>query len=179
MTESAQQAAEVTRARAYATHVVSAIEALVPEDADPTEAREFVGVARGFLAQLAAQGQQVTPDTVKTLLARHLKYAGFAQPAPTARPAAAPAGAVAQPASDKARAIAARAPSIEDATRAAQRVRRVQTQRAAATRVAPAGAGAAPVSVPLLPPEARTDVRTASKALLKKGLPDTWASRSE
>jgi hypothetical protein len=116
---------------------------------------------------------------VKTLLARHLKFAGFSgQPAPPCRSCAPPPvtarGATRHAASPGDR---GRAPSIEEATRAAQRVRRVQTQRAAATRVAPAGAGAAPVSVPLLPPEARTDVRTASKALLKQGLPDTWAPR--
>jgi hypothetical protein len=178
MAASERQAGEISRARAYAARVVTAVEGLVPEDADPAEARDFVAAARQHLAQLANQGQSVTPDNVRTLLGRHLKYAGFSAPAPAgsaARPST-PAPSVARPATPAAQAIAARSPSVEEATRAAQRVRRVQTQRAAATRVAPAGAGAAPVSVPLLTPEQRTDIRTASRALQKKGLPDTWAS---
>lgn len=174
MNTSATEAAQVREARAYATRIVGAIEALVPDDAEAQEGRDFVETSRAYLATLATRGQSITPDNVKTLLAKHLRIFGPAAVAPR------PAGStVAQPATAAARAVAARAPSIEEADRSAQRVRRVQTQRAAATRVAPAGAGAAPVTVPLLKPEERTDVRTASSALLKRGLPATWAPGSE
>ncbi len=171
MSTAASEAAEVRNARAYAGRIVSSIEALVPEDTDPTDAREFVDSSRTYLAKLAQSGQRITPESVPTLLARHIRMLG--SPAAIPRPAS---GTVAKPATDAARAVAARV-SLEDADRSAQRVRRVQIQRAAATRVAPAGAGAAPVSVPLLKPEERTDIRTASKALLRPGvLPNTWTS---
>jgi hypothetical protein len=63
MTQSAQEAAEIPRARAYAGRVIDGVEALVPEDADPTEARDFVGVARSYLAQLASARHRSRPRT--------------------------------------------------------------------------------------------------------------------
>lgn len=184
LSKSAGEAQIQRETRAYAGQVMNAVEALIPDDADPEDAREFIQLSRQRLAALANAGTKVTPENVGTLLARQLKFAGYSgQPAPAAASPAAPAARsaapVARPATPQARAIAARSPSIEEATRAGQRVRRVQTQRAAATRVAPAGAGAAPVSVPLLPPEAKGSVRAASAYLRKQGLPDTWGAPAE
>lgn len=184
LNKSAGEAQLQRETRAYAGQVMNAVEALIPDDADPEDAREFIQLSRQRLAALSNAGTKVTPENVGTLLARQLKFAGYSgQPAPAAASPAAPAARsaapVARPATPQARAIAARSPSIEEATRAGQRVRRVQTQRAAATRVAPAGAGAAPVSVPLLPPEAKGSVRAASAYLRKQGLPDTWGAPAE
>lgn len=182
------QMAQATQMRQHAIACVRAAEAMIPESADDDSAQAFLADARADLARLANAGQQVTPQTVPQLLARRASLYGFTQtsrgtgdaaPAAGATPPArsAPAAApVARPVSDRARDIASRQPTREEAAQRQARIRQVQTQRAAAGRVAPAGAGAAPVQTPVLPPEAKTDIKSASRYLRRNGkLPETWA----
>lgn len=165
--------------------VVRAVEALVPEGTDDAIADLFIADARRDLANAADAKQPVTPQNAKALLARRLTLYGFDKPMPsTARPAAAPApGApavpTARPVSDRARAIAAQRPATGDAAAAQARIRRTQGNRAAAARVAPVGAGAAPTQTIALPPEAETDIKAMSKYLLTQGLPQTWGAGRE
>lgn len=193
MTDSRDRMQQATAMRQHAVSCVRAAEAMVPEGTDDQTTQEFLGDARALLAQYAQSGQRVTPETVPQLLARRAALYGFSKDrgtgpaapaagappvAPAARSAPAPAAAasIARPVTDRARDVAARQPTKAEASAAQARIRQVQTQRTAAGKVAPAGAGAAPVQMPVLPPEAKSDVRSASKYLRQSGkLSESWA----
>lgn len=182
MKDSADNLSKARKARAYVKSVMDAVQKLVPEDTDDERAQDFIVDARRTLADLSDKGIAVTPENVKQHLARRLQLYGFDQPrrqTPPRRPDADRSAKdpkdTARPVSDRAREIADRRPSSKAAAAKEQdRVRRVQRARAASQRQTPAGAGVAPVEQPVLRPEDETDVRTASKALRKKGIPESW-----
>jgi hypothetical protein len=184
MTETSGQVTQQRQLRDHATKCIRAAEGLIPDGTDDDAAGAFIADARRDLADLASRGQRVTPDTVPQLLARRAQMYGFshaAAPAPASSsspaPAASSAAPAARPISDRARDVASRVPDKQAAERAQSRIRQVQANRNAATRVAPAGAGAAPVQVPILPPEAETSVKAASKHLRAKGFGSRWHGR--
>jgi hypothetical protein len=181
MTQSQQRLEQAKAVRAHARKCMAAAQALIPEDVEQDVADEFLADARQIFAQAAQAGTRVTPENAKELLARRLKLYGFDQSrrAPRTRTGSGQGDRdqrrpAARPVSDRARDIADRRPAGASASN--DRLRRVQLSRTAASRQAPAGAGAAPATVPVLKPEEETDVRTASKALRQKGLPQTWAA---
>lgn len=176
-----QSSDRLTKQRAVALEVKSilrAVDVIVPEGTDEATASLFIADARRDLAAAADRGEPVTSETVKRLLARRITLYGFDKPTP--RPAAKPAAPLAaRPVTDRARDIAARRPLAADATAAQTRVRRTQTARSAAQRIAPAGAGAAPTQAPALPDDAHADIATLTKALRGRGLPQSWQERGE
>lgn len=169
--------AESRRVSADVRAVVRAAEQLIPDGTDDATADLFIADARRDLANAADQRQVVTPQTVKQILTRRMALYGFDKPAAAPKaPAApvvpvAPAIPTARPATDRARDIAARRPVGQDAAAAQTRIRRTQGNRAAAARVAPVGAGAAPTQRPVVPPEAETDIESMSRHLRKTILP--------
>lgn len=182
---------QARQARATAQRIMSAVEALIPESADPADAEEFLFESRQYLATLAQQDRsRLTPETVPQLLARRIQRFGFdaaRTPAPPARPAAparngappaSPTPATARPVSDRARTIADRRPAAADAAASQRQIRTTQVRRAAATRVAPAGVGAAAAQVPVLPPEAKVSIKAASKHIRDKVGNAGWAPSS-
>jgi hypothetical protein len=188
MSESSDRLDRARQVRAYAQKCMAAAEALIPEDVDDDVAQEFIADARRVLHEAAQAGTRVTPETVKEILARRLKLYGFDQsrrtPAPRPRSEASRGrqddARTARPLSQRARDVAERRPpSKAEAAATQSRIRRVQQSRTAAVRQAPAGAGAAPTQVPLLKSEEETDVRSASAALRKRGLPDSWTSAQQ
>lgn len=186
MSESEKKLERARQGRAHAKKCMDAAAALVPGDADDDVAQEFMVDARRVLQEAAAAGTRVTPETVKEILARRIKLYGFDQPRRPAAPRrdAAPSRdrrettddtRTARPLSQRAREIAdRRAPTREAAAATQARLRRVQQSRTASQRQAPAGAGAALTEVPIFKPEEETDVRSASKALRQRGLPESW-----
>lgn len=182
--KSGERLSTAQRVREHARAIVSAAEQLVPEHVDPETARAFMADARRELAEAASAGERVSPETVATLLTRRVRLYGFDKsPARSAAPKkGSPAESgepEARPVSDRAREVAARKPTKADAAATQARIRRAQVARAAASRVAPVGAGAAPVQVPALPPEAEADVASVSKYLRQQGLPESWTPPRE
>lgn len=155
--------------------ILAGVEALIPEGTDEATALEFMADARNDLGNLSAKGTRIEPGNVATLLARRVGLYGFTKPkeAVTADPAP-KKGTSARPATAAARAIADRKPVTGAASE--HRVRRTQTARSAASRIAPAGAGAAPTRAPALPPEANDSIESLTNALRKRGLPSSWKS---
>jgi hypothetical protein len=178
-----QSRTTMTESQARQKHAVSCMNAahsLIPENTDPSVARDFMGDVEQDLVAAARAGKPVTPETVPQLIDRRLKLYGFgagatsvaAPAAPAVPPAAQPTG-TARPIGDRATAIAARVVTKEEAKSAQSRIKTVQTTRKTAAAVAPPGAGAAPVQIPVIPADA--DIRTASKIIRKQGQ-GGWAS---
>lgn len=170
----------------HSQRCIRAVDALVPVGTDEETVNEFNADARQILAAAAKRGERVTPETVATILAKRMKLYGFDKKPKSRKPSApvkpaVPEKARAKPVSDKAREIAERKPGNgKPATSATEsRIRRTQAARAAGSRVAPAGAGAAPVQAMALPPEAETDVEAMSKYLRGQKLPDSWKTRDD
>jgi ribosomal protein S20 len=190
MRESARQLEQNRAVRTHVKKCMMAVDRLIPEGTDSETAAEFVNDARQILAAASRGGQRVTPQSIPQLIAKRLKLYGFdKKPAPKAS-SAAPAGKQktaadapepkrAKPMNDKAREIAERnaAPAKPSAPQA--RVRRTQNARNAGSKVAPAGAGAAPVQLPAIPAEAEADIASMSKHLRGQKLPETWGSGAE
>lgn len=194
MSESNRRLDHARQARAYAQKCMAAAEGLIPEDIDDDVAQEFMTDARRVLHEAAKAGTKVTPDNVKELLARRVRLYGFDRTrrpaAPRARDTSSTSASssrgrdvrdgvddtpTARPVTDRARQVAEQGrPTRAEAQAAQDRIRRVQRARTASQRQAPAGAGAGPVEVPVLKPEDEADVRTASKALRQRGLPESW-----
>lgn len=178
-----ETAKKLDRARAvreYTAKVLGEVEKLIPDHIEGDVAKAFLKDARRELAELASTGTEVTPDNVKTLLARRVQLYGFHRKPRTERRAGSGDRSrerereTARPVSDKARDIASR--RTTGGAGSETRVRRIQSARTAGRRVAPPGAGAAPVQTPALKESEQTDVKSASAALRKKGLPQTWTS---
>lgn len=187
MKKSAERLTQTRDVRVYAQKCMRAVESLVPAGTQDDVLAEFVADARRILFDASNRGDKVTPETVPALLARRVKLYGFdkkpksRKPSAPAKPAAKPPEKPrAKPISDRAREIAGRKPGAKPGASATEsRIRRTQAARAAGSRVAPAGAGAAPVQVTALPPEAEQSVEAMSKHLRKTGLPDSWKARDE
>jgi hypothetical protein len=123
------------------------IESLIPETASPEDAQDFYTAAAAHLGAVDAQrGNTLRPEEVAPLLERFRARFGFTSP--TVPAAATPPSLLpvspspAAPVGDKAQAIAKRA------TATAQRMKALPAQQAAAAKVAPQGAGAAPAVRP-------------------------------
>jgi hypothetical protein len=163
-----------TQAQQSAAAVRTAVAALIPDTLDAAVAESLWADASTDLQRAIARGEKVDPSTVPALLAARLKLygiaAGAAAPANvlriTASPSNAPASspAVAQPANDAAKALAA-------ATATQKRIRLQQTNRRNAAAVPPAGAGAAPVRLPPVP--ANASIEDAARAMKKQR---SWTS---
>lgn len=190
MSDSSRQLRSSTEAQQRSVACMRAAESLIPENTDPAVVQAFVRDAERDLIDALRAGRLPTPELVPQLLAHRIALYGFASSEPAGAaaagtsatsstalpsrtsapaPAAAAAPATARPVSDRARAIAAQ---VATASSAQARIRRIQTARRSAASVAPAGVGAATVSVPVVP--AGADVRAASKALRQKGLQSSW-----
>lgn len=174
-----QQATYQSRMQATkaAAEISRAVDVLIPAGVNPELEQQFWSDAQADLIRAANSGQQVTPENVNTLLAARLRlYAplwGQAEPvAPPApevpkRPLARP---VAKPSSAPASAVA----SVSASGNAGATVRRLVSAQRVAAAVPPAGAGAAPMSRPMVPTNAT--IEEASKALRKAG--NSWANVS-
>jgi hypothetical protein len=183
--ESRSTITETQQRQRHAVACLNAAHALVPDNADTAVVNDFMRDVELDLVQAARSGKPVTPETVPQLIERRMKLYGFgAAPSSAAAPAApappAPAGAApakpadtARPIGDRASAIAARVVTKEEARNAQSRIRKVQITRQNAAAVAPPGAGAAPVQVPVIP--ATADIKEASKIIRKQGQAG-WAS---
>jgi hypothetical protein len=164
---------------------MNAAQTLIPDNTDSATVADFMRDVEIDLVHAARTGKPVTPETVPQLIERRAKLYGFgAAPSSAAAPAApatpAPASAApakpadtARPIGDRATAIAARVITKEEAKNAQSRIRKVQVTRQNAAAVAPPGAGAAPVQVPVIP--ATADIKEASKIIRKQGQAG-WAS---
>lgn len=175
----------------HVKHCMRAVDKLIPEGVDRDTAQEFVRDARQQMAEAARRGERVSPETIPALLARRVKLYGFdKKPAPPAAPA--PKGSKTPPAKPAAKAEPPKAKPVgEKAAKIAAgekskapvspqaRVRRSQNARNAGSKVAPAGAGAAPVQLPAVPAEAEADVASMTKYLRGQKLPERWADGSE
>jgi hypothetical protein len=192
MRKSAAEAQQARTAKVHAQKCLAVVSSLVPEGTDEEAAREFAADARGILSRAAHRGEKVTPETVPQLLAQRVKLYGFDKPAASASKPKVPAAATPEkkpaaaggekrvvPVNDKTRAIAERGKAPAKPVAPQARVRRTQAARNAGSKVAPAGAGAAPVQLPAVPSEAETDVASMSKHLREKGLPESWNTGAE
>jgi hypothetical protein len=134
----------------YSAQLESAARALIPEHADDAQADQFLSDAAIDLGRAVQQkGGPISIDEVKTVLSRRLALYGFDKPAPTKEDPSNPpkrpiAKAVAKP---------AQAPTAQtvSATNGQAVKAKVSAQRVAAA-VPPAGAGAASLRVPAVPP---------------------------
>jgi hypothetical protein len=165
MRENGQQLTETQQKREYAGKILSAARQLLPESVEPSVAQSFLRDAERDLIDAARSGATVAPETVPQLLQNRLKLYGLhetpAAPGGSTTTTTTPATQTARPVTDRARTIA-------EVKQGSARIRRVQTQRLAATRVAPTGAGAAPVQIPVIPQDA--DIRGASRIIRKQGV---------
>jgi hypothetical protein len=184
MKETGDQLSDTQARLTHARNCMRAAEAIIPETTDHAAARAFMRDAERDLTDAARSGEKITPETVAQLLAPRAKLYGFAEGAgTTAAPATKPAtpptpteSITARPVTDRAKEIADRGQEKVEQARAAQkRVRVVQTQRRAASKVAPPGVGAATVRVPLIDPKAT--IKEASKAVRQAGLA-SWPTMS-
>lgn len=170
----------LVQAQAQAKDVRMAVEALLPEALDHETAGQFWADASADLQRAIARGEAVTAQTVPALLQSRLKLYGITAPAgqasasvprvTLASPAQTPPAtgttpaastgnsSVAQPANDAAKALA-------DAERTQRRIRLTQAARSRAAAVPPAGAGAAPLRLPPVAPNA--SIEEASQSLKK------------
>lgn len=168
-----------------ANQIFAKVKALVPDSVPPDEARLFLADAERDLVAEVKAGRPVTPENVAQVLARRVQMYNYAT-AQNAIPAATngngvsngaspgPGGkagdgvpprtnaspATVRPVGDRAKELAAKR---EVARLAQERIRRAQSARRTASRVAPPGAGAGAVSMPAVP--ATADIREASKAI--------------
>jgi hypothetical protein len=180
--------ASITETQARQRHAaacMNAAQSVIPDNTDPATVADFMRDVEIDLVHAARAGKPVTPESVPQLIERRAKLYGFgAAPSSAAAPAApatpAPASAApakpadtARPIGDRATAIAARVITKEEAKNAQSRIRKVQVTRQNAAAVAPPGAGAAPVQVPVIP--ATADIKEASKIIRKQGQAG-WAS---
>lgn len=161
MRESSQQLTETQQKREYANTILRAARSLLPESVEPAVAQAFLRDAERDLVDAARSGANVAPETVPQLLQNRLKLYGLSETPKSEVTTATPAA----PAS--ARPVTDRAKTIAEVKQGSARIRRVQTQRLAATRVAPTGAGAAPVQIPVIPQDA--DIKSASRIIRKQG----------
>lgn len=123
------------------------IDALIPETASPEDSQDFFTAAAAHLGAVESQrGHALTPSEVAPLLERFRTRFGFsspAAPAVAAPPSLIPVvAAPAVPVGDKAVAFAKKAAAT------AQRMKALPALQAAAAKVAPQSAGAAPAVVP-------------------------------
>jgi hypothetical protein len=171
-----------TAARAAARACIRTTDALIPDDTDEGKHTKFMKMARAELADAADRGEDVSPATVPKILKELVTLYGFdrvpAKKKAATTPAAGASGNRARPVSEKAREIADRRVTKAGAQAAEARIRRSRQARAGAERIAPAGAGSSPARAALKESE-ETDVLTASRALRKKGLPQTWKTPAE
>jgi hypothetical protein len=169
MRESSTQLTETQQKREYANRVLGAARQLLPESVEPAVAQAFLRDAERDLIDAARSGATVAPETVPQLLQNRLKLYGLHET--PAAPAGSTTTTTQPPATQTARPVTDRARTIAEVKQGSARIRRVQTQRLAATRVAPTGAGAAPVQVPVIPQDA--DIRGASRIIRKQGV-QSW-----
>lgn len=173
MKESGERMRTTTEVQRRAADVFRAVDALLPENLDPKIANAFRADAARDLIDEVNAGRPVAPEAVGTLLSRRLELYGLtATSAPAARttPVAPAAAVTARPVTDAAKAIADK---VKAASVAQARVANTQTARRSAAAIAPPGAGAATVSVPVVSQTA--DIREASRELRKKGVGSSWA----
>lgn len=166
-----QQQAEFEQRRQVATYAAQAettVRNLIPEHIADDVAEAFLNDASADLARAIQQrnGQPIPLDQITAVLARRVSLYGFDQPQSGA-PATVPI-APAQPKRPVAKPVAASQPSAPTASvpasaNAGATVRRAVTAQRVAAAVPPAGAGAATVRQPLVPPNAT--VKDASAAL--------------
>ncbi len=138
-----QQMAEGDRVNA----IQRAIDAQIPDTAQPDDAKDFFTAAAAHLGAVESQrGTPLSPDEVAPLLDRFRTRFGFNSPAspvaasPPSLVPTTPAAAV--PATATAEAL------VKKATANAQRMKALPTQQAAAQKIAPQSAGAAPAVAP-------------------------------
>lgn len=174
----AQYQQQVAKAR-YIAEVRRTIDTLVPETVQPDIAERFLRDAESDLAAAvrARNGQPVPTSELAGILAPRLALYGFdkpqsagAVPAVPAVPPKPPARPVARPVAKAGTPAAMPRPSVNTATAPGETVRKAVQAQAIAAAVPPAGAGAATLRVPLVPPNAT--IEEASAAMRKHR---TWA----
>lgn len=155
----------------YAVQLESAARALIPEHVPDDVAEQFLADAGRDLGAAMQTRGMVPVEDVKSVLQRRLTLYGFDKPAsgaastagsvpaPLTRPLA---RAVSRPAGQGSTATA----TVTAGANAGAAVRRAVTAQKVAAAVPPAGAGAATVRAPLVPPNA--DIKQASAALKKQ-----------
>ncbi|HEY9428654.1 MAG TPA: hypothetical protein VIR34_15965, partial [Gemmatimonadaceae bacterium] len=145
------------------------IAGLIPESAAEQEADAFFSDATAYLTGLAQQGRAIAPADIPAVLSRLVAAYGFGASAAAAVPAASTTKSATPPApAPDADPLAERKARVAAVVR---RTSQVAKQRTAAARVAPQGAGAAPVEAPRLPKGQDISQRTASlKERIKPGM---------
>lgn len=168
MAEQARTFEQRRQIASYAAQVETTVRNLVPEHIPDDVAETFLADASADLARAIQQrgGTMIPVADIPSLLARRTSLYGFDQPSPASAPSRVPST-PAVPKRPVARPVVASQPHAPTApvpagVNAGATVRRaVQAQRVAAA-VPPAGAGAAPVRQPMVPPNASIKDATAA-----------------
>ena len=157
-----RQSESEVRARSDAARkeaeILSVVRGLVPEGADDATREQFVRDAERDLIDAVQSGKALTKESVPDLVKRRMQMYGFAK---TQTPLVAKK--VGAPAPTK-------APSVEEAKKAQDRIQKNATVKRNAAAITPGGRGAVATRKPLIPQGA--DVETAGAVLRKM---TSWA----
>lgn len=154
-----RQAREAIESTRRANAIMSATEALVPDEVAPTIRQQFIEDAERDLIKLASRGVAISPETVAQQLQDRIRMYGFAAQAPVK--AVKPV--VAKRVGDSPKAT----PSVEQAKQAQTRTKSVIKAQKTAASIPPAGRGAAVVRKPLL--SGKETIEEATQILLRQG----------
>jgi hypothetical protein len=161
--EQQRQFEQMTAASKHAVQLEHAVRALIPEHATDTQGDAFLQDAGSDIRREMQRrnGAAIPPADVAAILSHRLALYGFDKPAPASTPT---------PTRPVARAVAKpnQAPTAQPSVMvsAGAQVRRTVTAQRVAAAVPPAGAGAATVRAPLVPPN--SSIEAASRALKKQ-----------
>jgi|SRR6185312_16325126 len=183
--EQAQRLNEIKASSERAAQIETAVRAMIPESVDEATVNQFMDDAGSDVARALQAGTNVTPESVKEILAPRIALYRFNEAksptvvgvnaVPSTATTASQAPAVARPAvSLKQTPAATGATPVVDPAKAAARTQQLNASRSISAAVAPSGAGAPAVRAPAVPKGAT--IEEASKHLRQSLGKSGWSA---